>query len=84
MRFYKFSLGNSLWSKARNFSNLSMLYFQLMSLTKCIAVLPVNTVNSLQAVYVYNMNSGLKEYIKINERFFSHFKVGMRSLLKMF
>ena len=48
-----------------------------MSLTKCIAVLPVGTVNNLQAVYVYNMNSALKEYIKINERFFSHFKVGM-------
>ena len=55
-----------------------------MSLTKCIAVLPANTVHSLQAVYVYNMNSGLKEYIKVNERFFSHFKVGMHSLLKMF
>ncbi|CAB3983050.1 neurofibromin isoform X4 [Paramuricea clavata] len=47
---------------------------KLMSLTKCISVLPVSTINSLQAVYVYNMTSALKEFIKINERFFSHFK----------
>jgi hypothetical protein len=57
------------------------IYFQLMSLSKCISVLSVSTINSLQAVYVYNMTSALKEFIKINERFFSHFKVGHYTLL---
>ncbi|XP_046839575.1 neurofibromin-like isoform X2 [Xenia sp. Carnegie-2017] len=46
----------------------------LTSLTKCISVLPNDIKHSLRAVYLYNMNSALKEFIKINERYFSHLK----------
>ena len=46
-----------------------------MSLSRCIAVLPAGTIKNLQATYLYNVNSSVKEYVKINERFFSQLKV---------
>lgn len=45
-----------------------------MSLSRCIAVLPAGTIKNLQATYLYNVNSSVKEYVKINERFFSQLK----------
>ena len=52
-------------------------------MTKYIVAPILETLADLQTMYVYNMNSAVKEYVKCNERFFSLLKVNRLQDIKL-
>ena len=45
------------------------------TISKAFGILPENQVDNLQAVYLYNINSSMRQYIEVNERLMRPLKV---------
>ena len=52
-----------------------MYFLQPETLAKAFAVLPEAQVKSLSVIYTYNVNSSLRQFVKIHERILTPLKV---------